>query len=251
MSDVSAVDIAGVAVRLGDHRVLEGVTLEAPVGSFLAVVGPNGSGKSTLLKVCLGLIQPEIGTVRLHGRAPERVPPEWLGYVPQVKTFDRSFPALAIELVVTGLRRRWPGRLGDERRLALDALDRVGVAPLAARPSGRLSGGELQRVYLARALVRRPRLVLLDEPAAGIDVVGEADMYRLLDDYRRDAGATIVMVTHDLEAASHHASHVLVLNGRQIAFGPPAVGLSDDCLRRAFGHLGHAHTMHQAVARGT
>jgi zinc transport system ATP-binding protein len=237
-------DVAGLAVRFGDHRVLEAVTFEVPPGAFVAVVGPNGSGKSTLLKVCLGLVPPEAGRVRLHGQEPGRVPPEWIGYVPQVKTFDRTFPALAVELVITGLRRRWPGRLDGGRERALAALERVGVADLAFRPSGRLSGGELQRVYLARAVVRQPRLVFLDEPATGIDVVGEADMYRLLDDYRRDTGATVMMVTHDLEAASHHATDVLLLNRRQIGFGTPEAVLNEDCLRRAFGHLGHEHAMH-------
>ena len=247
MSDV-AVAATDLAVRFGDHRVLDAINFAVPAGAYLAVVGPNGSGKSTLIRTCLGLIDAERGAVLLHGRTPAAVPAEWVGYVPQVKTFDRSFPALAVELVATGLRRRWPWTLGSgERTRALAAMERVGVAHLADRPSGRLSGGELQRVYLARAVVRAPRLVLLDEPAAGIDVAGEADMYRLLDDYRHETGATVVMVTHDLEAAGHHATHVLLLNARQIAFGAPDAVLTADGLRLAFGHLGHAHAMHQAL----
>jgi zinc transport system ATP-binding protein len=107
---------------------------------------------------------------------------------------------------------------------------------------GRLSGGQLQRVYLARALVRRPRLLLLDEPATGVDRLGEVDLYRHLEAYQEETGATILMITHDWEAA-HHASHVLVLNRRVIGFGPPERALSEECLRQAFGHLGHEHAL--------
>jgi zinc transport system ATP-binding protein len=107
-----------------------------------------------------------------------------------------------------------------------------------------LSGGELQRVYLARSLVREPRLLVLDEPVAGIDAVGEQDMQRVLEVYRHRTRATVLMVTHDWETAYHHATHVLVLSRRQIAFGPPAAALTDEVLRRAFGHIDHPHGMH-------
>jgi zinc transport system ATP-binding protein len=101
----------------------------------------------------------------------------------------------------------------------------------------------LQRVYLARALARRPKLLLLDEPAAGVDIAGEADMYHLLDAYRRERGATIVMVTHDWAGALHHASRALLLNRGLLAYGPPQEVLTDANLRLAFGHLGHSHPM--------
>jgi ABC-type Zn uptake system ZnuABC Zn-binding protein ZnuA len=153
-------------------------------------------------------------------------------------------PALSIELVATGIRSRWPGRLRPrDRTEALAALGQVGVAHLAFRPSGRLSGGELQRVYLARALVRRPRVVILEEPATGIDVAAEADVYRLLDTHHREAGTTIVMATHDLLAAHNHATHVLLVSQRQIAFGPPDVALAETHIRRAFSHTGHLHAL--------
>jgi zinc transport system ATP-binding protein len=238
----TAVEIVDLSVRFGEHLALDGISIDVQPGSFVAVIGPNGSGKSTLLKVLLGLVRPTAGRVHLFRRVPHEVPPEWIAYVPQVKTFDRSFPALSIELVATGIRHRWPGRLrARERAEALGALEQVGAAHLAFRPSGRLSGGELQRVYLARGLVRRPRIVILDEPATGIDVAAEADVYRLLDAYHREAGATVVMATHDLSAAHHHATHVLLLSQRQVAFGPPDVVLTEAHLRRAFSHVGHPH----------
>ncbi len=239
-----AVRLEGVTVRYGGYRALEDVSLTVPRGAFVAVIGPNGAGKSTLLKVLLGLVRPSGGRVLLFGRPLAQVPPNWIGYVPQFKTLDRSFPALAMELVVSGLRRSWPGWIGkDERRAALAALARVRGEALAEKPLARLSGGELQRVYLARAFVRRPRLLLLDEPATGMDVLGEADMYRMLEAYRDETGATILMITHDWEAAYHHATRVLVLNRRVIGFGPPERALTDECLRRAFGHVGHEHAL--------
>jgi zinc transport system ATP-binding protein len=242
---VPAIETNRLGVRFGDVAALSEVSLALPAGSFLAILGPNGSGKSTLLKVLLGLVPPGGGRVAIFGRAPDAVPADWIGYVPQVKTLDRTFPALALELVANGLRRGWPGRLtADEKSRALAALERCGAAHLATRSLGRLSGGELQRVYLARGLVRRPRLVVLDEPASGIDAVGEADMYRQLDAYHHETQATVLMVTHDWEAAYHHATHVLVLSGRQVAFGTPDTALTDTVLRRAFGHVDHDHSMH-------
>lgn len=217
-----------------------------PEGAFVAVVGPNGAGKSTLFKVLLGLL-PFQGEVRVFGRRPKEVDPGLLGYVPQIKTFDRSFPALSLELVVSGIRRAWPLRVTKkERARALEALEEVGALELAERPLGRLSGGQLQRIFLARALVKRPRLLLLDEPATGIDPLGEQDLYRLLEAYQARSGATVLMITHDWEAAFHHATHVLVLNREVIGFGPPERALSEECLRRAFGHLGHAHAIRMA-----
>lgn len=237
---VMALEVQNLSVRFGEFQALEGVSLTVPEGAFVAIVGPNGAGKSTLLKAILGLV-PFRGEVRILGRPLPETDPLWFGYVPQIKTFDRTFPALALELVATGLRRRWPFRLSpQEREEALSALRWVGAEELALRPLGRLSGGQLQRVYLARALIRRPRILLLDEPATGVDRVGEVDLYRYLEAYQQEEGATVLMITHDWEAA-HHASHVLVMNRRVVGFGPPEKALTEACLRQAFGHLGHAH----------
>lgn len=237
-----AVDIEGVIVRFGDQYALRDVTFQAPPGSFVAILGPNGAGKSTLVKAILGLVTPTEGRVRVCGRMPERVDPAAVGYVPQVKTLDRTFPCRAFELVQTGLHRRWPlfHRGRDE---AVAALARVQADHLADRQLASLSGGELQRVYLARALARVPRLVVLDEPATGVDATGTAGFYDLIEAYQRERGATVVMVTHDLSVASHHASHVLLLNNRQVSFGPPSRALDERCLREAYGHVGHTHRM--------
>lgn len=239
-----AVNITDLYVRFGSHEVLQDITFELQRGAFLATVGPNGSGKTTLLKTLLGLVEPHAGEIRVFGERPTDSAPLRTGYVPQIKTLDRSFPASTIELVVTGLKRRWPGWISsEERSQAMDALEQVGASTFAEQPLGKLSGGELQRVYLARTLVRRPELILLDEPATGIDTGGASDLYEMLEQYQGERNATIIMVTHDLNAAYHHASRVLLLDERQLSFGAPREALAEPQLRRAFGHVGHPHLM--------
>jgi zinc transport system ATP-binding protein len=240
----AAIAVSDLGVRRGGHAVLDGVTFEAAPGDFVAVVGPNGGGKTTLIRVLLGLLEPDAGAVRVFGQRPSSVEPALVGYVPQVKHLDRTFPARAVDLVLTALRQRWPFRIGQgDRARARRALRRVGAEALADRALKRLSGGELQRVYLARTLVRTPRLILLDEPATGIDVAGASDLYGVLEADQAERETTIVMVTHDWNAAYHHASHVLLIDGRQVGFGRPAAVLTDAGLRDAFGHTGHAHAM--------
>ncbi len=240
---VPALHVHDVTVRFGDALVLERVGFDLDAGHFLAIVGPNGAGKSTLVKVALGLITPQRGHAAIFGNdagdAPERI-----GYVPQLKTFDRTFPASAVELVVSGIRRSWPVRVVKaERARAMSALADVGAERLADRALARLSGGELQRAFLARALVREPDLVLLDEPATGVDYLAEHDLYDLLERYQAGSGATIAMVTHDLAAARFHASRVLVLNRKLHGYGLPEDVLCDACLQDAFGHVGHRHAV--------
>lgn len=242
-TDVPALHVHHVSLKYGDTPILEDVSFDLTAGEFLAIVGPNGAGKSTLVKVALGLKTPQKGHAAIFGQ-PAGVQPKRVGYVPQLKTFDRTFPATAAELVITGLRRSWPARARpDELELAADALRKVGAGALQGRPLARLSGGELQRAYLARALVRRPELVLLDEPATGVDFLAEHDLYDLLETYQADSGATVVMVTHDLSAARYHASQVLVLNRRVHGYGEPEVVLCEPCLEQAFGHRHHAHAI--------
>ena len=238
-----ALQLSDLSVHFGDFTALERVSFSLPTGAFMALVGPNGAGKSTLIRALLGLVAPSSGSVTVLGAQPG-TQPENIGYVPQIKTFDRSFPAVALELVLTGLRRSWPGlHRGPQREQALAALESVGAGHLASHAVGRLSGGQLQRVYLARAIVRRPKLILLDEPATGIDTLGEKDLYSLLERYRLDTGATLVMITHDWDVARYHASFVVVLNRTLFGCGHPGTALCDDCLARAYGHGGHSHAV--------
>lgn len=244
------VDVRGVSVRFGTRTVLENITLTIPEASVLVVLGPNGSGKTTFVRALLGLARPSEGAILVFGRAPKDVPADWLGYVPQIKTFDRSFPGTALELVVSGILRRWPWRIsGRERDRACAALRAVGAERLAGRSIAQLSGGELQRLYLARAMVRNARLVVLDEPGAGVDVAGEATLHGFIDAHHGAGDITFVIVTHDLDVAAHHASHVLLINQRQVAFGPPEMVLTDEALSSAFGHVRHSLAVESVVKR--
>ncbi len=237
-----AIEVNRLEVQLGDYRAITDVSFSARPGDTVAILGPNGAGKTVLIKAILGLIPGAGGEVRLFGRPASEVPPEWIGYVPQVKTLDRSFPATTCDFVVSGKRRSWPGRITKrEHEMASRVLAIVGAGHLCHKLLGWLSGGELERVYLARALVREPRLLLLDEPATGIDIVGEDDMYCYIEAYQKRTEAVVLMVTHDWLAARHHASQVLLLNRRVVSFGAPEVALTDESMRAAFGHVGHIH----------
>jgi len=237
-----AVTVSELTIKLGDFTAIADISFSASVGDFVSILGPNGSGKSTLLKAILGLMPPTTGKIQLFGKEPKQIPPEWIGYIPQVKTLDRSFPATSCDLVASGFLRRWPAGIQTcTHEIISEMLELVGASHLSHKPIGWLSGGELQRVYLARALVRKPRLLILDEPATGIDIVGEDDMYRILENCLAEDEITVLMVTHDWLVARHHASHALLLDRRMIAYGTPEEALTDDNIHRTFGHVGHQH----------
>ena len=240
------VEAEGITVAFDEVTAVEDISFEISEGSFVAIIGPNGSGKSTLLNALLGLEKLTKGSAKLFGRDPWKARADDIGYLPQLKTLDRTFPAVVLELVVSGLLHAWPWRIGkEEREAAMKALRLTGVDALAGRPVAALSGGELQRVYLARSLVSRPRLLLLDEPGAGMDVTGEAEMYHLIEAYRRETNATVLMVTHDWEGARAHATQVLVINRRLVGFGPPEEWADEARLLEVFGHKGHIGATHQ------
>jgi len=145
-------------------------------------------------------------------------------------------------LVASGIHGTWPWRLSTSVKTGVkEALSKVGAEHLFGKNIDTLSGGELQRVYLARAFIRPRKILILDEPSSGIDTFGEADLYILLENFRKETGCLIMMITHDLKVAEHHSTHVLVLNRRQLAFGAPQSALSNDVIERAFGHSQHDH----------
>ncbi|TAL66798.1 MAG: metal ABC transporter ATP-binding protein [Bacteroidetes bacterium] len=243
MNDI-AIELKNLSVNFARYSALDNLTLSIPKGTFVSIVGPNGAGKTTLLKVILGLIKPNHGTITILGKQIDELSAFDLGYVPQIKTLDRTFPALPIELVSTGLNAKWPGRLKKhDKNIVIDTLERVGAGNLAKRPLNKLSGGELQRVYLARALIRKPKILILDEPATGIDWIGEKDIHKIIDEYKSEFNATVIMVTHDWESAYHHADFVLLLNKVAVCFDKPEDAFSEDYLSQTFGHVGHKHEM--------
>jgi manganese/zinc/iron transport system ATP- binding protein len=229
-----ALAVAGLSAGYTGVPAIAGVTATFPAGALTAIVGPNGAGKSTLVKAALGLI-PSTGAVRFFGGTLEAMRGR-VAYMPQRAAVDWDFPLTAFDVVASGLyRRTGPFRLLSraDRRAALDALDRTGMAGLARRPIGALSGGQQQRVFLARALAQGADLYLLDEPFAGVDAVTEEAITAVLRDLRA-GGAAVVAVHHDLGSVAERFDRVLMLNRRVVEEGPVAQVFTPEAIARTF-----------------
>jgi len=236
------ITVENLNVVFGYNSILENINFSLPQGSYLAIVGPNGSGKTTLMKTLTGLITPLSGKISIFGEQLSSITPGSISYVPQIKTLDKSFPARAIDLVLSGLNRKWNFKISKtDLDNSLQILQEVGADYYAFRPLASLSGGELQRVFLARSLIRKPKVLLLDEPATGIDLVCEQSISKLINHYNHEHGTTIIMITHDWSAAYHHTNYVLLLNRKQIYFGDSKTAFTDENMLLTFSHTGHAH----------
>jgi zinc transport system ATP-binding protein len=234
-SIVSIVSIRDLWIYQGEHAVLENINLQLLPGDFLGLIGPNGGGKSTLLKAMLGLIKPDRGEIAVFGLPPAAARSR-MGYVPQKTVFDRSFPVKVLDVVLMGRygRKGLLHRYGrQDRQAALRALADVGMVDRAERQIGALSGGEQQRVFVARSLVSDPELLLLDEPTAGIDSAQQTDFYDLLCHLNRDLGIAIVLVSHDVTAVSSYVSKIACLNQR--LYYHSSMELSHEDIEKAYG----------------
>ena len=235
-----ALEIRNLSVALGGIPILTGVSADISCGEVTAIIGPNGAGKTTLLSAILGLV-PYQGEIRFcpcleHGGGKPRV-----NYVPQQLDFDRGAPVTVLEFLCLSTQRRplWFGPRKRARTEALHNLERVNAAHLAARPLGRLSGGEFQRVMLALALAPKPDILLLDEPVSGVDAGGEELFCELLDKLRQEAGFTLVLISHDLQIVTRHADHVICLNKTVQCEGRAVDILTPENLAAVFGlHTG-------------
>ncbi|MFW6080540.1 MAG: metal ABC transporter ATP-binding protein [Desulfosalsimonas sp.] len=195
-----------------DHvPVLENVTFSVEEKEFLAVIGPNGGGKSTLVKLILGLLRPDAGTILVFGKPPGRVSHRF-GYVPQDVAINRSFPISVMDVVLLGrLRHRGKNRItGKDRDAAADSLEIMGMRGYEDRRIDELSGGQRERVFIARALTTDPDILILDEPTAGVDAEGKTELYSLLRDLNRTK--TIIVVSHDLMVMSAYVTSVACVN---------------------------------------
>jgi len=206
------IDVSGVWFSFNGQPVLQDVDLKIERGDFLVVIGPNGGGKTTLLKLMLGLLEPSRGAVRVFGRPPRKAAHR-IGYVPQNVHINKTFPVSVMDVVLMGrLRtgRGWSGHSRQDRLAARAVLEQLGVWPLNDRRIGDLSGGQLQRVFIARALVSKPEVLFLDEAMASIDAQSRSDFYDVLSELNRTV--TIVAVSHDMMILSSHVKSVACVN---------------------------------------
>lgn len=242
------IEVEGLGFRREGRQVLRDVSFRIEEYELVGLIGPNGGGKTTLLQTLLGVLRPYQGRIRVLGRDPgqlERARGE-IGYVAQTKQFDRDFPARAKDVVLMGTFPRvgflkLPG--AEERARALVALGQVGMEDRADRPIGRLSGGEQQRVFIAQALVSRPRLLILDEPTAGVDREGEESLIRLLTRLKQESKLTILMVSHNVTLIRSHTDRIVCLN-RELVFAGPAEAVTDAVIALAY----HPHPPEDAGA---
>ena len=217
---MSLVRAQGLSVRLGGHMALGGVDMHIDRGEIVTVVGPNGSGKTTLLRAIIGAVKPAAGRV-------ERAPGLRIGYVPQRLHIDATLPLTVARFLAL------PRPVGAAA--CREALTEAGVPDLSGRQMAALSGGQFQRVLLARALIEKPDLLLLDEATQGLDQPGSAAFYQQIETVRRDLGCAVLMVSHELHVVMSASDRVICLNGHVCCEGTPDVVASAPEYRALFG----------------
>ncbi len=233
--DIIALD--GVSSGYDGKSVLSGVDLHIRAGEFVGVVGPSGSGKTTLLRVLLGALPVYAGRARVDGRDVGGSRRPSVGYVPQLETIDWNFPVTVEEVVLMGRATTsgpWPWPRASDREDMARLLDRLNIGQFRRQHIRNLSGGQQQRVFLARALIRNPRLLLLDEPTSGVDIKTRDDILHLLVELNRE-GVTVVLSTHELNAVAAHLPRVVCINRGIVADGRPADIFTAAILRRTYG----------------
>jgi zinc transport system ATP-binding protein len=237
---MNAVEISNLTLNLNGREVLTGITLSLQEGRFLGVVGPNGGGKTTLLRVILGLIRPDSGAITIFGESPETVLKKGsvFGYLPQSFKVPPDFPIRVIDVVMMGRYGRvgllrWPR--GEDRKKAVEYLSMMGIEGLKNVPFGELSGGQQQRASVARALAGEPKILILDEPSTGIDVIGQGDFYHLLKGLQKRFNITILMASHDIGTIPAYVDEIACLNNILHYHGNPVGALSEEVLIELYG----------------
>jgi zinc transport system ATP-binding protein len=232
MADI-IVELDHIWVWRGENLALKDVSLAIRRGKFIGLMGPNGSGKTTFLKTIVGLIKPDRGKVIVTGPTAKAI-----GYVPQEEHTDPDFPVTVHDVVEMGLYGSlgmFP-RIGSSEKQRIEkALVRVGMQDHSSRRIGELSGGEKQRVFIARAIVAEPRLLLLDEPTTGVDAGARDDFYRVLFGLIKDLSLTVVLASHDLEVVPGKVDEIICINQTVFVHGPPEEIADTDVFRRAYG----------------
>jgi zinc transport system ATP-binding protein len=245
------IECADVSFSYNGEPALEDVSLFVNAGDFLGIIGPNGGGKTTLLRVMLGVVKPDIGSVRLLGGPPVKTR-SLAGYIPQETSSNKSFPISVLDVVLMGFlgrRTLFSGFTGPDRDKTLAILEELNLLRVKDRSIGELSGGQRQKVLLARALVSNPKLLFLDEPTASIDSLGQDEIYEYLKKINA-GGTTVVLVTHNVGAVSTYIRSVACIN-RRLFYHPDGV-LSEETITKTYGcpvdiiAHGHPHRVYQS-----
>lgn len=239
----SLVILSQVSVAFREKKVLTNISCVLHYGRILTLLGPNGAGKSTLVRLVLGLIQQDSGTM-------VRQPKLRIGYVPQKIHLDSNLPLTVSRFMCL--------RPGIKKEDVLPVLDKVEAVQLLEQPMQKLSGGEMQRILLARAILTRPQLLVLDEPTQGVDISGQITMYNLIDQIRYTIGCGILMVSHDLHLVMAKTDEVLCLNNHICCSGTPEVVSMHPNFIAMFGYHGskqlaiyrHQHNHHHNLQGG-
>lgn len=230
------IEVNNLTVAYQKKPVLNSVSFKVPSGKLIGILGPNGAGKSTLLKAIMGLIPKVEGEVTIFGGT-YQANRKQVGYVPQRESVDWDFPTNALDVVMMGRYGHlgWFKRPGaNERKIAMDCLEKVSMAEFAGRQISQLSGGQQQRVFLARALAQDANLYLMDEPFAGVDATTEKAIIQLLHELKNQ-GKTVFVVHHDLTTVREYFDHVILINKTLVATGPTDSTFTTDNLQQAYG----------------
>jgi zinc transport system ATP-binding protein len=237
---MKAIEIDDLTINLKGREVLTSIMLTLDEGRFLGIVGPNGGGKTTFLRAVLGLIKPTSGRIQVFGRQPEEVlkAGNVFGYLPQITKAAADFPIRVIDVVMMGRYGnlgllRWPKE--QDRAKAIEYLDVMGIEKLRNVPFGQLSGGQQQRASIARALAGEPKILVLDEPNTGIDVIGQEDFYHLLKGLQKRLNITILMASHDIGAITSYVDEIACLNYTFHYQGSPLGALNEKVLNGLYG----------------
>lgn len=242
-NDLPAVSVQGLTVAFGGLKVVQNVTFDISQGAIAAIIGPNGSGKTTVIKALLGLIQKDKGEVQVLGKHIHSAR-QFIGYVPQRFEFDRDFPMTVGEFM--DLARRMHCDKHFPKEAIAKKIKEVGLPKsILDKRLGVLSGGQLQRVLIAQAIINDPLILFLDEPAAGIDIAGEQTLYEILQHLNQAHQTTVVMVTHEISMISKLVDTVICVNHKMVCYGPPAETLTEQKIDELFGDGTRMYHHHQ------